>query len=365
MNLSFDPDILSTFVGGRSALDLPKLSVRNLDEATEFIKAYGYDLNQNHDLEQLWYYYRRAYVFLTEKMGFAEAEIPVELRSRKELGDIRKLLLNVSAVDTEKNVKRWSCALLRAIHVFVHAENDLFSSFSEEIQNQILTPLQEKIGHKGSGDAFLKTSTGDEILLKGFEIKPFKTSSSTVIKLLAKPDALAMKLFDRVGVRFITKNKFDAFRVIRFLVNEHLLSFAHVMPDQSSNNLYPTNLLIEVSEHLRNKQVSLADVQKVENELQEYWHRHSDRADLVRKPNSFSGEDYRFIKFIARKLIVIKSEDSSSQHGVRFFYPYEIQIMDEESHQNILEGPADHRLYKERQLEAAKKRLFKDYEMEN
>jgi hypothetical protein len=36
------------------------------------------------------------------------------------------------------------------MHVFVHAENDLFSSFAEEIQNQIITPIQQRITYVGA-----------------------------------------------------------------------------------------------------------------------------------------------------------------------------------------------------------------------
>jgi uncharacterized protein (TIGR04562 family) len=42
----------------------------------------------------------------------------------------------------------------------------------------------------------------------------------------------------------------------------------------------------------------------------------------------------------------------------RFFFPYEIQIVDLETHRNNMEGQASHDTYKLRQLQAARKRVL-------
>ena len=42
------------------------------------------------------------------------------------------------------------------------------------------------------------------------------------------------------------KNIFDAFRVMDYLLKENIVSFPNVMPEQSHNNLYPVNILLEV-----------------------------------------------------------------------------------------------------------------------
>ncbi|MEZ0392827.1 MAG: TIGR04552 family protein [Pseudobdellovibrionaceae bacterium] len=357
----FDPSILHSVVGGRSAIDMPALNFKSLKEVDAFLKGYGFDGSQPESLERIWYFHRRALVLMQEKLGFALEEIPEVLRERKLLEDPRKLLLFASSMQ-DQNLQKWSCALLRCIHVFVHAENDLFSSFSEEIQKQILSPFQNCIYHDGtSGKTFLKATedsanpNSEPISLLGFESKPFKTSTSTVIKLLAKPQALAMSVFDKLGVRFITHSMMDTFRVVRFLVDENLISFPHIMPDQSSNNLFPVDLFIRACSELENKEKALSD-SEVQGFFARYLERNKDEAEFFRKENAFSGQDYKFIKFISRKLIRIAVDGQKSEFS--FFYPFEVQIVDQEAHSKILSGPSDHQAYKERQRQAARKRLF-------
>lgn len=360
----FDAAILKSVVGGKSSIDMPKLNIRNQNEAQAFAQGYGFDLTDQKTVEKLWYFHRRAMVLLQEKLGFTKEEIPEILSDRKQLEDLTKLLLWASSTDSkDKELQRWSCAILRVMHVFVHSENDLFSSFSEEIQRQILTPFQNCIFHDGtSGKTFLKYSedSGQEpISLLGFEVKPFKTSSSTVIKLLAKPDALAMSVFDKLGFRFVTESMFDVFRVVRFLVEENLISFPHIIPDQSSNNLFPVDLFIQASEELAQKGQNYSQ-HEIDLHYRQFLEKNKETAEFLRKENNFSGTDYRFIKFISRKLIRIKLPDQ--KEAFSFFYPFEVQIMDEESHQKILSGPSEHQAYKERQRQGARKRLFPDIE---
>lgn len=386
----FNQSVLHSVVGGKSAIDMPSLNISTLKEADAFLKGYGFDVSVAEQMEKLWYFHRRAMVLLTEKLDFKLEEIPEILRERKLLEDPRKLLLYASCSEehlTQKNgqtlresiaiddmsmqkiqqLQKWSCVILRCCHVFVHAENDLFSSFSEEIQKQILSPFQNCIYHDGtSGTTYLKRADEADqdapLALMGFESKPFKTSTSTVIKLLAKPNALAMNVFDKLGVRFITRSMFDTFRVVRFLVEENLISYPHIIPDQSSNNIYPVDLFLQACFDL--VQMSQQDPlnpssQWSEEQVNEYFkkylaERESD-AGFLRKENAFSGADYRFIKFIARKLVRVSLPGEAV--GFSFFYPFEVQIMDQESHSRILSGPSHHQAYKDRQKIAARKRL--------
>jgi uncharacterized protein (TIGR04552 family) len=354
----FDSSILNSVVGGHSAIEIPKLNIHTLEAASSFILNYGFDITRETDLEKLWYYHRRALVLMVEKLGFADADIPELFRDRRHLGDIRQLLVLASSRNSdEATLQKWACAIIRCMHVFVHAENDLFSSFSEEIQSQILTPFQERIRHDGNTHrTFLQSADAkDSIELLGFEVKPFKTSSSTVIKLLAKPDALAMKIFDKLGVRFVTRNLFDTFQVVRFLVSQNVISFPHIMPDQSSNNLFPVELFMQVCDDLAHR-LDVLDEKSIQAAFDQKLSEQGENVKFLRKENFFSGADYRFIKFISRKLIHVKPLNGQAEFS--FFYPFEVQIMDESAHQKILSGPSEHQAYKERQRSAARKRLF-------
>lgn len=358
----FDSSILHSVIGGKSAIDLPALNLQTLEEAESFLKGYGFDIQDPKSLEKIWYFHRRALVLMQEKLGFTLDEIPLILTERKHLEDPRKILLFASSTQ-DKELQKWSCALLRCMHVFVHAENDLFSSFSEEIQKQILSPFQNCIYHDGTtGTTYLKrseeaTAETDSIALLGFELKPFKTSTSTVIKLLAKPNAFAMSVFDKLGVRFVTKSMFDTFRVVRFLVEENLISFPHIMPEQSSNNLFPVDLFTRAcGELILRPEIPGED--EINLFFSQFLNANVEDGEFFRKENAFSGEDYKFIKFISRKLIHVSVGDQKSEFT--FFYPFEVQIVDHESHLKILSGPSEHQAYKERQYQAARKRLFSE-----
>ncbi len=363
--LVFDPFVIHSVVGGKSALDIPRLNITNFEEAENFIKGYGFDLSDHDEVERLWYFHRRALVLIEEKLGFEKSEIPEILRDPKALVDLRNLLIWASEKKpAEPQLQKWACAILRVMHVFVHSENDLFSTFSEEIQKQILTPFQNCIFNDGTtGTTYLKGAGAGTRLeayplpLVGFEVKPFKTSTSTVIKLLAKPNALAMSVFDKLGLRFVTRSMFDTFRVIRFLVEENLISFPHIMPEQSSNNLYPVDLFLKVSERIAKTALNLTPEQITglfEKALIENSAEPTGQDGLFRKDNQFSGADYRFIKFISRKFIKVKTPGGTFS----FFYPFEIQIMDQASHEKILSGPSEHQAYKDRQINAARKRIL-------
>jgi len=353
MDFSFDPDVLQSVAGGRSALEMRRLHILNLEAANSFLKSYGFDIHHDSDVRKLWHHHRRAIVLMTEKLGFKESEIPTEVRDPKILEDLRLLLLYASR-ETHDPLQKWSCAILRCMHVFVHAESDLFSFFSEEIQKQILSPFEKTISHVGEGIALKgHVRTDDVIELTNFQVKPFKTSSSTVIKLLARPDALAMRIYDKIGVRFVTKSLFGSFQVIRFLVRENLISFPHIMPDQSSNNLYPVELFLKVCDDL--DKIDLRDDDEIESYFKSKLVK-SGAANLFRKINEQSATDFRFIKFISRKLIKIQPQGSKEEFS--FFYPFEVQVMDLKSFGKAMSGPTEHQAYKDRQRVAARTRLF-------
>ena len=124
----FDSSILSSVVGGLSVIDIPALNIHTLDAADSFLLSYGFDLSQTKDLEKLHHYHRRAMVLMIEKLGIAEADIPEIFRDLKNLGDIRNLLIFASDREPDRqDLQRWACAVIRCMHVFVHAENDLFN----------------------------------------------------------------------------------------------------------------------------------------------------------------------------------------------------------------------------------------------
>ncbi|MFZ3229671.1 MAG: TIGR04552 family protein [Pseudobdellovibrio sp.] len=360
---SFDSSSLSVVAGGASALDSPNLHIHNLEDAEAFIKSYGYRINDVDDLERLWYFHRRALVLMTEKLKIDINKIPDSIKTKESLLDIRFLLIYASQSE-DANLQKWSCAVLRCMHVFIHSETDLFSSFSEEIQKQILAPFEQSIVQDDK--LYLKSFNKEghsPVELAGFFTKPYKTSTSTVIKLLARPEALAMKIFDKIGVRFVTKSVFDSFQVIRFLVDENLISYPQIMPDQSSNNMYPVEEFLSVcnklkKKHSHDKKLASEKIDRLLN--QKLKSNKNAFLGMFRKENPFSAKDFKYIKFISRKLIHVDSGASGKKFN--FFYPFEVQILTEEAYLKMQSGESEHSSYKNRQIEVAIKRLFSHVE---
>ena len=124
------------------------------------------------------------------------------------------------------------------------------------------------------------------------------------------------------------------------------------MPDQSSNNLCPVKLFREALEQFKYNNLGFNDfndffIKYIEGNKQDY--------ELIRKFNQQTHDEFKFIKFITRKLIRIEKDGKTL---FNFFYPYEVQIMDASSYQQVTSGPSSHDSYKERQKESAKSRLF-------
>ncbi len=341
---------LRTVLAGDSALDFMRLEIPNLDAANRFIKSYGFDTSNPDDLEELWGMHRRSVSILREHLTEAHEKIPDELADPSLLGEPGNLLVvasDVSEFETEEISKQqWACAILKIMHAYAHVKNDLFSQFSHEIQDQVLKRYR---GHFLEDPALgVRLGKGDSsISLYKFEVKPFKRTSSSVIKLLSKKQAVAINLLDRLGIRIVTKNIYDSFRVIDFLLRENIVSFPNVMPEQSHNNLYPLNLLLEVMEEVS----ADADISTL---LKEKLNENEARAEFKVKENAFSASDYRFMKFISRQLI----EVDLGGKQIRFFFPYEVQVLDYESYIGNLSGAQAHDQYKKRQKDAARLRLF-------
>jgi uncharacterized protein (TIGR04562 family) len=360
--LHFEKQILDCVVGGVSALDIPRLNITSEEEARQFILAYGYDLEDELHREQLWTSHRRAVALIKDQLLEEGESVPEALYDPGQLTDLTQLLMIASRRDAEsKELQRWACAILRVMHVYVHLRSDLFSAFSEEIQNQILKPFQDVISDDPmAGSVWMgKSSDFEGIKLHKFEIKPFKTASSSVIKLLARPEKVALTLLDKLGVRFVTRTVHDAFRVVQFLVQRHIVSYPHIIPDQSNNTLFPLNVFLEVMQELDarpdGKTLEPAAVEEI---LTKRLEEAQGREEYLEKPNEFSGKEYRFIKFINRKLITVNVGEGEKRQRFRFFYPYEIQVMDYNTYVSNLSGPMAHDEYKSRQRKRARDRAL-------
>ncbi|PIU00868.1 MAG: TIGR04552 family protein [Bdellovibrionales bacterium CG10_big_fil_rev_8_21_14_0_10_45_34] len=351
----FNEEILGCVIGGESAVDLRSLHLDTIEKAHRFLKTYGYDLEEAEDRDRLVALFLRAITYLKENYQAEVGAPPSEVSDIQKLGDPSQLIVYCSLPrdQVDRAVRRWSCATLRAMHVISHIEHDLFFTFSDLIQEQVLANFRPHlIQDPIMGTVLGGTSRADQIPIKRFDVKPFKATDSAVTKFLSKPQAVAISIYDKMGVRFVSRNIFEAFRVVRYLVAEELVSFPNILPDQSKNTLYPVNLLLETLAETK----GMLDSDEIEKQLEQKLQTDSHRALFRDRENEFSADDYRVIKFISRQLIRLPIDGRTS----RFFFPYEVQIMDYDTHARTLKGPTSHMAYKLRQKEAAKARLFSE-----
>lgn len=353
--LSFDIHALESMIGGVSVLDIPYFSVQNKEQAAEFFRTYGYDTQNEDDLKKIWAYHRKAVTYIQSELLSAGEAVPAKLSDPAELGEITNLLIMASTRNND--LQRWASGIIKVMHIFVHLENDLFAQFSTEIQDQILKPIQKHIHNDSVIGTTLGPALGPKsIVLKKVDIKSFKTTSSSVTKLLAKRELVAFNLLDKVGVRIVTKHLFDVFRVLKYFLEHNIVSFPHNIPEQSNNTLYPLNLFLETIESLNRDEVPSSE--EIDRLLNARLEHNKGRAVYLEKHNSFSSQDYRFIKFITRRLIRITIKIDDRPQTLSFFYPYEIQIVDYETHLKNMSGPASHEFYKERQIRRARARIL-------
>ena len=369
---------LNAVIGGRSAIDVPRLHVHTLEEAEEFLESYGYiwsDWKHREELSQL---REETMTFFAQEFlpGEEALEIPLYIQSER---DIRQWMLWAS----EKGVSRrqqWCCALLRVMHTLAHSDNYFNRVFGVQIREQILERFSGHIHERADG---LFLGKGEEAVpLAYFEIKQAKTRRSVMMKLLHKVENVATDIFDRIGIRLITHDRLDALLVVRYLRLHHVIMFANIKPSRSRNTLIDLDLF--------KQQLDLLNALQEEGRISLDEQREALRASLedqgypnlgnFEAGNRFSSSDYHSIQFTCRQLIRAKAlserpildpglaldtiplrdslEGNGEREEIRFFFPYEVQIMDKESYARTRSGRASHEEYKKRQREAVKRRVL-------
>ena len=382
--------ILDVLIGGRSFLDSKqgfRGSFKNEQAADQFLHAYGHDLHDPIERAELQgtlqeaLRFIRTYFLKPAKPDGLEIEIP---KTILEMTEIRDLLLFASS-DSQVELRHCACAILRIMHTLSHVDRDMRTHYFKDIQTQILDRFYRQLHRDEQGQLYLGRTPDDHLRvnLVEFQVKPQKTRDSTLMKLLHKPESVAEELFDRVGVRFITKNRVDAIRVTQYLERTHVVVSANIKPSRSRNTLIDTEIfrqtLARELPHL------------LHGEIQEIELRDILETTPYPKPrpgeNPFSSEHYRAIQFTSRQLIKIKNPLSDHirdlkqvsrgmnidpvllaaiekvdqryiQRVARFFYPFEIQVMDEASHLENEKGRSAHAEYKKAQQQAALRRVM-------
>jgi uncharacterized protein (TIGR04562 family) len=382
-DLNFDWDALWSATEGRSYIDVQRLAVSSKSDARKFLLAYGYDIEDPQVREEIWRIYFEAIAFLRDALLDPGETIPPQFLTRSQNSDVVKLLLDASRQSGEAS-SRWACALLRVMHIISHLDNDVRYDNFRYAREQIFNRFDALVIKSDQERRWDFGVAGDSVQLVRFFKKERKDRNSTLVKLLSKPKAMVEAIYDRIGFRFVTETKWEAFQLVRLLFDSGVLSPPNIHPQRSFNTLLPTEQFRDFIEDLRhqvkNHGLGEAETQRAVKTLEQ-----ESGVSLGAARNRFTSSWYRAIQFTCRQLIVAPDPTYRFWEGVRselvkhpgieevlreipitlrekrtFYYPFEIQILDKESYIESIGGRSRHREYKTRQRLMARNRVLRD-----
>lgn len=395
---NFNWETLDIMASGTSAIDARNY-LANFETDTEvqaFLRGYGYDLSDPIESAEMFGNFQEALQFIkkyflkegNEEDGL-ELSIPPVFYTITDITELLLIATGGSTFTSKEEDMLWASIIMKVMHTVLHLDKDLRSRYFSTIQTQIFDRFYKYL-HREDEKLFITNDSKSEIIpLVDFETKSTKTRDSIIIKLLHKKENVAEELFDRIGIRFITYSKLDAIRLLRLLYQNHIVVVNNIKPSRSQNSLLDLAKFKElhyqlIKESIKNK--------FSEDEFLAGLNNCAEECGLVKlehKNNEHSSSNYRAIHFTSRQLIkyknpfyqqfnklkrsakkefgshslvdsLMKLDTSAIAKDIRFFYPFEIQITDEESHKMNTDGEASHVEYKRSQLKSAQFRLFKD-----
>jgi len=391
---AFNWETFDVVCSGKSSLDATNYltELHDKNQVADFLYGYGFDITDPVETAELFGIFQEAIQFIKRyflKEGNPEGldlRVPNYLFTITNISELFLAATGHSSAKLKKDEQLWAGVVLKVMHTLLHTDKDLRYRYYSTIQQQIFDRFYKFIHRDENNCLILKNETGTSILLHDFQTKAKKTRDSIVIKLLHKQENVAEELFDRIGVRIITKSKLDALRVIKFLHRNHVIMINNIKPSRSQNSLVDLY-------SLKKKMYSLYK-EAIRNRLDEsnFYERLNKLVDESTPghnihDNRHTSEEYRAIHFTGRQLIkyrnpfmtsfnevrklalkdkqnpvseaLLSLDTSAISRDIRFFYPFEVQITDIESHQKNSQGEASHVEYKKSQLKSAMKRIFR------
>ena len=316
---------------GASVVDWTGLRFRTLDEINHFLRLWHCDVTE-HDWarERLRYLYNQAVNYLEEHVGLS---FPNEVRRPR---DVREAFLRASMRERFSRDRIRYCAILKLAHVINHLE-------MQELRSQC--PVREADLVNLANQAVLAAAAG--MRKEGFPLHAFygnrKTRPSVITKLLAKREATAATIFDKLRFRVVTERREDLVPALAWLTR-NLIPFPAITPGQSHNNL------------LSRKEIALLLAELPQPSI-------SGAATVGTNDNPSSGEDYRVINFIADLPVRVYDVEGlaipkrRSLLGEAVLVSVEFQLIDAATEEANESGENRHERYKERQMVRVYQRL--------
>ncbi len=392
----FNWETFDVVCSGKSSLDATNYLSELYDKkhVTDFLVGYGFDITDPIENAELFGIFQEAlqfikrYFLIEGNPDGLDLKVPNYLYTITNISELFLAATGQASFKLKTEEALWAGVILKIMHTILHTDKDLRYRYFSTVQQQIFDRFYKFIHRDEENRLFLRNEHGGgmTIPLYDFQTKAKKTRDSIIIKLLHKQENVAEELFDRIGVRIITYNKLDALRVIKFLHRNYVIMVNNIKPSRSQNSLVDLPVLRRrmftlYKEALREELPEEVFYQKLNNLIEECV------PSVVSHGNKHTSDEYRAIHFTGRQLIKYRNPFMSSfnevrkqalkdkenplsqallhldtspiSRDVRFFYPFEVQITDYESHLRNTQGEASHNDYKKSQLRSAMKRIFK------
>ena len=124
------------------------------------------------------------------------------------------------------------------MHTIAHIDKDLRAPhFSRYPKADLRSLLQIHSSRRRRPSLSRRRERSAKIDLVAFETKPKKSRDSIILKLLHKPENVAEDIFDRVGMRFVTKTRLGSLQVVKFLKDKMIVMPPNIKPSRSRNTL--------------------------------------------------------------------------------------------------------------------------------
>jgi uncharacterized protein (TIGR04552 family) len=331
-----DEDALRLALSGGSVIDWFSLNFRTYEDVNEFLALSLCDVTRHEwARERLRYVYNQAVSYLEEHL---QLTFPREVRRPR---DVRDAFLRASMRDRFSRHRIQYCAILKLMHVVNHLE-------MQELRNQVAVREIDivDLAHQRVLQA------ARQMRAAGYGLRAFygnrKTRPSVISKLLAKREATAATVFDKLRFRVVTETRQDIVHAVAWLFR-NLLPFPAVIPGESHNNL------VSVGEILRHTREP-PEVARIA--------RDRDLEDVGDPPtNPDSGEVYRVANFVVDLPVRVYDlpgvipPRNRALLGEAVHVLCEFQVVDAETELANDSGDNRHELYKARQMNRVYQRL--------
>lgn len=362
---------LDAIARGVSVIDLGALALRNLRDARQFAREYGYDVEQPGVPDYLRRTRREALDFVREQFLRPEqwALLPPELSD--DASDPLQLLVQASQhAHRFEPTRLWACTLLKVMHGLFYIDNNLKLRHFSTIRQQVFAGLDEVI--RGEGERQYLTDGRICLPLVHVDRKRNKGRHSILLKLLQKPEYVAADIHDHLGVRLTLNTRMECLLALDLLRRAHLVTLTNLEISRTRNTLVDLLAAKEVFTRHRaeiDRSIGYPEtlLRQMDQELAAAAQRQTQR------DNPHSAADFQSLQLTARKMIHLpaaalgrqpeSAEDPNerlinSGGDVSFFFAYEIQLQDAASFEQSQQGAASHEAYKRRQIQTARRRVL-------